>query len=123
MIAETLPDVTAVYTISASQGGRSRAVTMSAEEWNIMALVDGHRTLEEICHLSQLDRTKTLMKLAQLKLAGIITKTDRVKKESSGELQQMMNRLSGLFEEYLTEKKKTPLREQRISRTYLEQLS
>ncbi|MEW5994250.1 MAG: DUF4388 domain-containing protein [Candidatus Zixiibacteriota bacterium] len=120
MINETLPDLEVVYTISASQGGRSRAVTLSAEEWNIMALVDGHRSLEEICRLSPLDRTETLKKLAQLKLAGIITKTDRSKAEPSAKLQQMVERLAGLFEDYLNEKTTTRLPEGRITRTYLE---
>ncbi len=108
MIKETLPDHDAVYTISASQGGRERAVTMEAEQWNIMALVDGRRTVKEICQASHLDYEEALKRLAQLKLAGIITPTDKRPEETTtggaGELENMVNRLAELFEDYLTVK-------------------
>jgi len=102
MVRETLPDLEAVYTISASQAGRTRDVTLKAEEWNVMALVDGRRSLDEVCKLSSLEREETLKLLAHLKLAGIITRTERKKETSSPELEKMANRLAGLFEDYLT---------------------
>ncbi len=120
MINDTLPDLQQVYTISAAQGGRSRAVTMEADEWNIMALVNGHRTLEEVCRVSPADRTETLKRLAQLKLAGIITKTERARETTSSQLEDMVGRLSGLFEEYLTVRPAAPPTESRITKTYLE---
>ena len=119
MVKDTLPDPEAVYTISASQGDRERAVTMKAAEWNIMALVDGRRTLDEICRLSSLDRNQTLTKLAQLKLAGLITKTER-KASSMPQLQEMTNRLAGLFEDYLTEKTAPKVTDRNVTRAYLE---
>ena len=119
MVKDTLPDPEAVYTISASQGDRDRAVTMKAAEWNIMALVDGRRTLDEICRLSSLDRNQTLTKLAQLKLAGLITKTER-KASSMPQLQEMTNRLAGLFEDYLTEKTAPKVTDRNVTRAYLE---
>lgn len=106
MIRETLPDLDKVYSISASQAGRTRAVTMQASEWNVMALVDGRRSINQICQASPMGRDETLKRLAHLKLAGLITLTGREPDsvESGGNLENMVNRLSNLFENYLTEK-------------------
>lgn len=120
MVKETLPDLEAVYTISASQAGRERAVTLQAAEWNIMALVDGRRTVNEICKVSSVDPNEALKKLAQLKLSGIITKTENKEKSSSPEMEQMVNRLANLFEDYLTEKTANRLIERKVTKTYVE---
>lgn len=124
MVKETLPDLDLVYTISAAQGGRSRDVSLQSDEWNIMALVDGHRTLNEVTERSHLDREETLKKLARLKLAGLITKTEKPQEKAapSGEIEHMVNRLAGLFEDYITEKTGSRLADRGVSRTYLEQV-
>lgn len=120
MVQETLPDLNDVYIISAAQGGRTRDVSLEAKEWNVMALVDGHRTLEEICQRNSIDRVETLKKLAQLKLAGIIVKTDKKKAESSEKLDKMVNRLATLFEDYLTEKSSNRMVDRKISNSVVE---
>lgn len=120
MVKETLPDLTSVYTISASQAGRTRAVTLQADEWNLMALVDGHRTIDDICRVSPVDRNETLKRLAHLKLAGIITKTEKKERPASSDLETMVNRLAGLFEDYLTEKTASRLDTRNITTTYVE---
>lgn len=112
MVREVLPDQKQVYTISASQRGRRRAVTMEASEWNVMALVNGQRSLEEICKLSPLDEDETMRQLAHLKLAGIITVTER-KPANGDDLDRMVNRLSHLLEDYLQEK---PTQESTVNR-------
>ncbi len=106
LISETLPDLNKVYTISASQGGRTRSVTMQASEWNVMALVNGHRSLEQVCKDSPLGHEETLNRLAHLRLAGLITPTERKAEPESGnpQLERMVNRLTGLLENYLMEK-------------------
>jgi len=104
MVAETFPDLKAVYTISAAQAGRSRDVAMEATEWNLMALVDGHRSLEQVCKISSFDRDETLIKLARLSLAGLITKTERKPDMQNVNLEKMVNRLANLFEDYITVK-------------------
>jgi hypothetical protein len=109
MINEALPDRDAVYIISSSQGGRTRNVALKAEEWNVMALVDGHRTLDQICKVSPFGREETLRRLAQLKLAGLITPADRriqdePDEKPNAQLDQMVNRLAGMFDDYLKQK-------------------
>jgi len=121
MVKETLPDLERVYTISASQSGRTRAVTLKAPEWNIMALVDGRRSLSEICRLSAMDREEALVKLAQLKLAGIITQTEKKPVAPSSDLTKMVNRLAGLFESYLTEKENAISRSRKVTSTIVEE--
>jgi len=120
MVRETLPDCEAVYSIAASQGDRTRAVTMKAGEWNIMALVDGRRSINQICELSRHNREETLGKLARLKLAGIITPTGRKEDSTAGELEKMVNRLSGLFEEYLTDKRTSTTATRNITQIVME---
>jgi hypothetical protein len=120
MVKETLPDLEAVYAIAASQAGRERAVTLQAAEWNIMALVDGRRTVNEICKVSPVDRNETLKKLAQLKLSGIVTKTENKERPSSPELEKMVNHLASLFEDYLTEKTANRLAQRKVTKTYVE---
>jgi hypothetical protein len=122
MVRQTLPDGNAVMTISASQAGRSRDVSLEAGEWNILALVDGHRSLSQICRHSPLDEQTTMSKLAQLKLAGLITQTDRRPQTSSDQLEKMIERLAGLFESYLNEKSsgRSVAASRRISETILE---
>jgi hypothetical protein len=107
MIKEALPDLDEVYVISAAQSDRTRDISLQAKEWNIMALVDGYRSINEIISFGSVDRESSLNKLAQLKLAGIITKAGKQKKElkTDKNLDQMVNRLAGLFENYLTQKK------------------
>lgn len=117
MVKDTLPDLEAVYTISASQGGRTRDVSLTADEWNVMALIDGHRSLSEACRLNPASREDTLKTLAHLKLAGLITKTEKKEEASSPELEKMVNRLAGLFEDYLTAKTATRTVERNITKT------
>lgn len=127
MVKETFQSLDDVYVISAAQGGRTRDVALQAKEWNIMALVDGYRTIREVCKASTLDDNDAIKKLAQLKLAGIITKT--TKKEfklpadngSSEGIEKMINRLANLFEDYLTEKSKNRMTNDRITTTTMEQ--
>jgi hypothetical protein len=121
MAQSALPDIDAVYTIAASQAGRQREVAMAASEWNVMALVDGHRTLKEICETSQIDYDETMARLARLKIAGIITVTEKkAKSPISLPLDQMVNRLANLFEEYLAHKSVTRKSENRMKTAYLE---
>ena len=119
MVRETLPNLDNVYVISASQQGRRREVALESIEWNIMALVDGYRSLEEVCRFSSLDRLDTLKALARLKLAGIITKRDR-KPEPKDSLDQSVSRLAGLFEEYLTQKQRPVTDRSRLTTTLVE---
>ena len=121
MIRETLPNTEQVYTISATQGERTRKVSLQSAEWNIMALVNGNRTIDEICNLSNLDRNETLVKLAQLKLAGLITPTEKKPATASAapdNLQGMVNRLASLFEDYLNQKSSNRLTERGVTTTY-----
>ena len=86
-----------------------------------MALVDGRRDLNEICKLSSLKRDETLKVLAHLKLAGIITKTERKKETSSPQLDKMADRLAGLFEDYLTAKPRRAIVKRAVTSTLIEE--
>jgi len=122
MVNDTFASLDDVYVISAAQSGRSRDVTLEAKEWNIMALVDGYRSIREVCKYSTLDENEALKKLAQLKLAGIITKTEKKELKVSDNMEQMVGRLANLFEDYLTEKSHhNRLTDRKVTKTILEQ--
>jgi len=104
MVRETLSDFETVYMISSAQVRKRRDVSFEPDEWNIMAQVDSRQSVEEICKASPIDRNRTLVALAKLKLAGIIVVSDRPKIPTVSGIEGMVNRLAGLFEEYLTEK-------------------
>lgn len=121
MIKEALPDLDAVYAISAAQADCARDVNLQASEWNIMALVDGHRSINDICQSGPLSRSETLKKLAHLKLAGIIAEATKPPAASStAKLEEMVSRLANLFEEYLTEKSPDRSADRRMSEVLVE---
>jgi hypothetical protein len=122
MARETLPDPESVFTIASSEANRGRDVNMRATEWNIMSLVDGRRTLQEICEMSQLGFDETMIRLARLKLAGIIKVTDAKPVANSGApLDQMVQRLANLFENYLNQQSSEISTENRIGTITVEE--
>jgi len=122
MATETLPDLDAVFTISVSESNRSRDVNMNATEWNLMALVDGHRTLKEICEISMLGQDEALVRLARLKLAGIIVKSEtKPVLKTEAPLDQMVDRLANLFEDYLSQKTTVVSSGNRLTTTIIEE--
>lgn len=122
MAIETLPDLDVVFTIAVSESDRSRDISMNATEWNLMALVDGHRTLREICDISMLGQDEALVRLARLKLAGIIIKTEvNPVPKANDQLDQMVNRLANLFESYLSQKTTADATVNRLNTTIVEE--
>jgi len=122
MISETLPDLNEVFRISTSQAGRTRAVTMKASEWNVMAQVDGHRSIAQICESSPLDRHETLNRIAQLRLAGLIEPAGKnPAPTAASELEPMIARLSRQLEEYLTQKSRPSEAGRTVTRTLVEE--
>jgi len=119
MIREALPDFDTVYTISASQKDRPRAVKLEAPEWNLMALVNGQRSITDLMQASSMPEDDALKVLAKLKLSGLITQVERkpTAPTESPELEKMVNRLAELFEDYLTEKQRSATLERDVTET------
>lgn len=104
---EVLPDFETVLTIATSPVERRTDISLQSEEWNLLSLVNGRRSIDEIVEISNLDKVKTLQKLAALKLAGLITDTPSKSADDSDRLAVMVDRVSRLLEEYLSHKSKT----------------
>jgi len=106
VIGETIPDLNDIFRLASSESGRTRAVTLKASEWNVMALVDGHLSVNQICEVSPFGRHETLNRVAQLRMAGLIEPTDKADSAELGNpaLEQMVGNLSRLLEDYLAEK-------------------
>jgi hypothetical protein len=101
-----LPDFEQVLTIAPAPAERKTDISFQSEEWNLLALVSGRRTINEIVDISNLPKTETLQKLAALKLAGLITEAGKKGEEEADRLTVMVDRVSRLFEEYLQNRTK-----------------
>jgi len=99
-LREQLPDYRTVLKIDTVGAGRRRDISLETEEWNLLARIDGIRTIRELIDESGLGEMKTLEKLATLKLAGLIAPEPEPTK-SADRLEGMVNRVAGLMEEYL----------------------
>ncbi|MEE9442820.1 MAG: DUF4388 domain-containing protein [candidate division Zixibacteria bacterium] len=102
-VKEFLPDFSVVFALSPSEHDQKREVTLEPNEWNILALIDGHRNINDIIAVSSLDSYHVLKTVATLKLAGLICPVQNPSKRSD-RLEGMVDRLSQLIEDYLTDK-------------------
>ncbi len=103
-IKEVLPDFNKVLAITATPPERKVDITLRSEEWNILSHVTGRRTINEIIRHSGLARMEALRKLAALKLAGLVSIVKDTE-ERPDRLSEMVDRVSGLLEEYIERKK------------------
>ena len=104
-VKETLPDINAVLEIAPAPPEKHTNVSLQADEWNLLALVNGRRTAGEISDLSKMPRQDALRKLGALKLAGLVTVGGK-KEAEADRLAAMVDRVAGLLEEYIAGKKK-----------------
>lgn len=95
-----LPDFGMALTISPTSSEQCRDISLRPEEWNLLSLIDGRKTINEIMSLADQPQVKTLERLAAMKMAGLISSTDK-KSPQSDHLTAMVNRVSSLLEDYL----------------------
>ncbi len=100
-LKETLPDFDKPLKMSEATCGRGKDISLSPEEWNLLALVNGRTSINDLLEQSDYPRVKTIERLASLKLAGLITESEKPA-ETGDHLAVMVNRVSGLLEDYLT---------------------
>ncbi len=99
--SEALPDFEQVLTIAPTPIERKTDLSFRSDEWNLLALVNGRRTINEIIDISHLPKMETVQKLAALKLAGLVTESGKQGEEEADRLAIMVDRISRLFDEYL----------------------
>ncbi|MFH1699129.1 MAG: DUF4388 domain-containing protein [Candidatus Zixiibacteriota bacterium] len=102
-VKEFLPDFSVVFALAPSEQNQKREVTLEPNEWNILALIDGHRSIEDIIKASSQDSYHILKTLATLKLAGLICPVQNPSHRSD-RLEGMVDHLSQLIEDYLSDK-------------------
>jgi len=106
-VREALPDFNIVLTLAGTPPERTRELSLTSDEWNLLALVNGQRTINDIADQSDMPRLDALGKLAALSLAGLVEKTEKPY-EPPDRLAMMVDRFNGLLEDYLALKTKTP---------------
>ena len=106
-LRDTLPCLDTVFAISQAATNHPMDINLNPEEWNIMALINGRRTIRDVIDISNLSEVDTLKKLAALKLAGLVSETEvedtimiGAEKEDN-KLEKKMSQLTTLLEEYL----------------------
>ncbi len=102
-IKDYLPDFTVIFTLANSEPNQKREITLEPEEWNILGLIDGRRSIDEILQSAPLNSIETLKKLASLQLAGLI-QPSKSSVSNGDKLAGMVDHLSQLIEDYMTEK-------------------
>ncbi len=102
-LKDYLPDFSMVYQLTPSEPGQKRDISLEPEEWNVLALVDGHRDVNEIVTASRLESIETLKHLASLQLAGLVCPVDKPATDGD-RLEGMADRLSQLIEDFLTDR-------------------
>lgn len=102
-IKGALPNFNSILTIASAPAERDSNISLKSEEWNLLSLVSGRRSISEIVEKSRLPRIDALRKLAGLKLAGLIAVVEK-KEEEANRLEGMVNRVAGLLQEYLEHK-------------------
>lgn len=102
-LKDYLPDFGTVFSLATSESGKKRDLSLEPNEWNILALVDGHRDINELIETSSLDSIDTLKCLASLQLAGLITPEEKNRRQND-HLEAMVDRLGQLIEDYMTTK-------------------
>jgi hypothetical protein len=102
-LKDCLPEFSTVYRLAHSEPGQKRDISLEPEEWNILALIDGHRDINEVAAASQMESIEALKRLASLQLAGLINPIDKSASDSD-RLAVMVDRLSQLIEDFLTDR-------------------
>lgn len=102
-LKDALPDFSTVFAVAPSEPGQRRDISLQPEEWNVLALVDGRRDINEIVAASPLESVEVLKHLASLQLAGLIRPAERRTSEGDS-LDNMVDRLCQLIEDYLVDK-------------------
>ncbi|MDD4051985.1 MAG: DUF4388 domain-containing protein [candidate division Zixibacteria bacterium] len=99
-LKDCLPDFATVYVLAPAEPGQVRNVSLKPEEWNILALVDGHKNINDLLLSSPSESVETLKHIASLQLAGLIRPS--VQAADQDKLESMVAHLSRLIENYLT---------------------
>lgn len=100
-IRKKLPALDAVLALAPSENSRQRDLSLKADEWNILVLIDGRRNIEQIISDSGLEGEEALKKITALFLAGLVEKKDGLKVEvDSKHLEDLVGKFSKLLEEY-----------------------
>jgi hypothetical protein len=99
-VKDCLPDASTVYALAPAESGQIRNVSLRPEEWNVLALVDGRRSIDDILIASPLGSMETLHHLASLQLAGLVKPATHT--ADHDKLESMVDHLSQMIEGYLT---------------------
>ncbi len=102
-VKDCLPDFATIFTVASSEAGQVRNVSLEPDEWNILALVDGHRDINDIMAAAGREPLETLKRLASLQLAGLIRVADKAASPRD-HLEAMVDRLGQLIEDYLSQR-------------------
>jgi hypothetical protein len=100
-IQAKLPSMNTVLGLAITETDRAKDVTLEADEWNILTLVDGHRSIKKIVEDSRLEKLETLKKLTGFLLAGLIEPVKKpVLSLDTQRLERSIERLTKLLEKY-----------------------
>lgn len=105
-LKEALPGPDSILMISETPAERRSNISLDSDEWNLLSLITGRRSVQQIVDISRLPRMDAVRKLAALKLAGLVTVSGK-REEETDHLKAMVDRVTRLLEDYLQYKAKS----------------
>jgi hypothetical protein len=98
-----MPDRNAVLILSPALPDKRNELALLREDWSLLALVNGHRTVSEIIGLARTPETDCLRRLGSLQMKGVLQTASR-KEAETDRLATMVDRLTNLLDDYLAVK-------------------
>jgi len=72
----TIPPMNSVLSLSPASDGRRREISLDAEEWNLLALLNGNNTIKDALAKTSLSKLEALSKIKAFLLSGLVQVVD-----------------------------------------------
>ncbi|MBD3169980.1 MAG: DUF4388 domain-containing protein [candidate division Zixibacteria bacterium] len=77
-IKDVLPPLDSIIKLAPATDGRKRDIELEAEEWNLLASIDGRCSINQILEKTTMGRLEALSRIKGFMLAGLVTVSDIV---------------------------------------------
>ena len=98
-----MPDGNVILALSPTLPERQNELALKREDWSLLALANGSRTVNEIMKMSSLSEAETARRLGAFMINGVLQKSADPG-ETSDRLGNMVDRLTKLLDNYLAAK-------------------
>jgi len=102
-IQDSLPPLDSILKLAPASDGRKRDIELEAEEWNLLAAIDGYTSINRILEKVPMGRLEALGRIKAFLLAGLVIITEAESKEIPlTRFEGMLEKLDKTIEKYLS---------------------